>query len=69
MKYTKASLILMLLSAFSQAQAYTIHGQYANLISCDYEWSNLRMEHGYTGTYSVMGEIWTVYFGNSHCEY
>jgi len=51
------------------AYAYTIHGKYASLISCDYGWSAVRGESGYTGTYDVMGEIWTVYFGSSYCKY
>ena len=51
------------------ANAFTINGQYASLISCDYGYSAVRGESGYTGTYDVLGEIWTVYFGDSFCEY
>ena len=53
----------------TSASAYTINGKYARLISCDYGWSYVRGESGYTGTYEVMGEIWTVYFGSSYCRY
>ncbi len=53
----------------SAASAYTINGQYASLISCDFGYSSVRQESGYTGTYEVMGEIWTVYFGSSYCQY
>ena len=49
--------------------AYMIHGKYARLISCDYGWSSVRGESGYTGTYEVQGEIWTIYFGSSYCSY
>ena len=51
------------------ASAYQINGKYASLISCDYGWSAVRGESGYTGTYEVLGEIWTVYFGSSYCKY
>lgn len=51
------------------ANAYTINGKYASLISCDYGYSAVRGESGYTGTYDVLGEIWTVYFGASYCQY
>jgi hypothetical protein len=53
----------------TSASAYMINGKYASLISCDWGWSAVRGESGYTGTYKVMGEIWTVYFGSSYCKY
>lgn len=51
------------------AAAYQINGQYARLISCEFAFSPVRQESGYTGTYEVLGEIWTVYFGQNYCEY
>ena len=59
-----------LVAAFAtSANAYTINGWYAQLVSCDYGWSAVRGESGYTGTYLVNGEYWTVYFGSSYCQY
>jgi hypothetical protein len=49
--------------------AYSINGKYASLVSCDYGWSAVRGESGYTGTYEVLGEYWTVYFGTAYCKY
>ncbi len=61
--------IFLLTGGALTANAYTINGKYASLISCDYGYSAVRGESGYTGTYNVMGEIWTVYFGRSYCKY
>ncbi len=64
--------ILMLICALllsTSTFGYMINGKYASLVSCDYGWSYVRGESGYTGTYKVMGEIWTVYFGSSYCKY
>ena len=61
--------MLITLSTVSAASAYQINGKYARLISCDWGWSAVRGESGYTGTYEVYGEIWTVYFGSSYCKY
>ena len=49
------------------ANAYTLNGKYAQLINCNFEYSVVRGESGYTGTYNVQGEIWTVYFGSKYC--
>ena len=52
--------ILMLICALllsTSAFGYMINGKYASLISCDYAYSSVRGESGYTGTYKVMGEI------------
>jgi len=68
MKRFVLSIVLVGVSAVS-ASAYTINGKYARLISCDYSYSSVRGEYGYTGTYEVLGEIWTVYFGSSYCQY
>ena len=63
---TVASVIM--LGCTIAARAYQINGKYARLISCDFGWSAVRGESGYTGTYEVFGEIWTIYFGSSYCE-
>ena len=60
--------IIITLSTVSAAQAYQINGWYASLVSCDYAYSSVRGESGYTGTYLVNGEYWTVYFGSSYCS-
>ncbi|MFV1494894.1 hypothetical protein VW040_01060 [Phaeobacter sp. JH85H1] len=49
--------------------AYTINGHYASQISCEYGWSAVRGESGYTGVYEVLGEYFSVYFGSSYCPY
>ena len=67
MKKFVLSILLVGMSAVS-AFAYTINGKYARLISCEYSYSSVRGESGYTGTYEVQGEIWTVYFGSSYCK-
>lgn len=61
--------VAIIFSTISPASAYQIYGKYAALISCDYGWSAVRGENGYTGTYDVQGEYWTVYFGSSYCKY
>ena len=65
----KLLLATALVAAATSASAYTINGWYAELISCDYGWSAVRGESGYTGRYLVNNEIWTVYFGSSYCSY
>lgn len=62
-------LVLALAALAAPAAAYQINGQYARLISCEFGFSQVRQESGYTGTYEVLGEIWTVYFGQNYCEY
>lgn len=61
--------ILFITASITPADAYNINGKYASLISCDFGFSSVRGESGYTGTYDVMGEIWTVYFGSNYCQY
>lgn len=61
--------LIALGAAAIPARAYTINGVYASLISCNYGYSAVRGESGYTGTYEAMGELFTVYFGPSYCEY
>ena len=66
---TLAITLTLFFSFMVGTHAYMINGKYARLISCDYAYSAVRGESGYTGTYEVMGEIWTVYFGASYCKY
>jgi len=47
--------------------SHTINGVYASLISCDYSYSSVRGESGYTGTYKARDEIFTQYFGSRYC--
>lgn len=49
------------------AHAYQINGFYAELVACEFGYSQVRGENGYTGTYNVMGELFTVYFGGNYC--
>ena len=49
------------------AQAYTIGGAYASLVSCN--WGQYGYEYGHIGTYHVNGEMYQVFFGNNYCEY
>ncbi len=60
---------LIAFANYENAYAYTINGHYARLISCDWGYSVVRGESGYTGTYEVYNEIWTVYFGSTYCKY
>ena len=46
---------------------HTINGKYASLVSCNFAYSAVREESGYTGTYRVLGEIFTQHFGSSYC--
>jgi len=64
---TLAIALTLFFSLAVGAHSYTINGKYATLISCDYAYSSVRGESGYTGTYDVMGETWTVYFGKRYC--
>jgi hypothetical protein len=47
--------------------SHTINGVYAQLISCDYAYSSVRGESGYTGTYKAYDEVFTQYFGSRYC--
>ena len=51
---TTAILALALLASVT-AHAYIIHGKHARLVSCEYGYSAVRGESGYTGTYEVDG--------------
>ena len=65
-----AVLASVIFSSFTSVSfAYTINGQYARLVSCEYGYSAVRGESGYTGVYEVLGEMWTVYFGGNYCSY
>jgi hypothetical protein len=59
-------LVLTLLTP-SISFSHTINGVYASLISCNYAYSSVRGESGYTGTYKARGEIFTQYFGSRYC--
>ncbi len=63
----KIILVVAVLLASLQAQAYTIGGAYASLLSCTY--GQFGYQYGHLGTYNVNGQIITVFFGNSYCEY
>ena len=67
--FKKIGALAHLIVSASSANAYMINDKYASLVSCDYGYSAVRGESGYTGTYEVMGEYWTVYFGSSYCKY
>ena len=60
--------ILFVLTLSSASSAYQINGVYASLVSCDYAWSAVRGESGYTGTYKAYNELFTVYFGSTYCK-
>lgn len=63
-----ALILAIFLSAHTNiASAYSINGKYATLVPCDFAYSEARDESGYTGTYLVFGEYWTVYFGDADC--
>ena len=49
--------------------SHTINGQYAQLINCKFAYSSVRGESGYTGTYKVLNEIFSQYFGSNYCPY
>jgi hypothetical protein len=59
--------IATLLSVALSANAYTIGGAYAQLVSCDYgQYGN---EYGYLGTYEVNGRYYQVFFGSNYCAH
>jgi hypothetical protein len=62
--------VFMLVALFAisgTAQAYTIGGAYARLISCT--WGQYGYQYGNIGTYDVNGEMYQIFFGNSYCQY
>lgn len=66
MKKIIYGLLLSLIMSIS-AQAYTVGGAYASLVSCD--WGQYGYEHGYIGTYNVNGKMYQIFFGNNYCQY
>ncbi|ASV41179.1 hypothetical protein [Vibrio phage JSF5] len=68
MKKLITSLILgMTLTSFN-ASSYTIGGEYARLISCGL--GSYGYEYGYIGLYKTSrGAYYTIFFGDSYCEY
>jgi len=63
--YILALCSVLLVPGFSFA--HSINGVYASLVSCDYSYSSVRGESGYTGTYKARGEYFTQYFGGNYC--
>ena len=61
----KKLLLVIMLSAF--ANAYTIGGAYARLVSCN--WTSYGYQHGYVGTYDVNGKRYQIFFDNRYCSY
>ena len=59
---------LFILTLSSASSAYQINGVYASLVSCDYAYSSVRGESGYTGVYNARDELFTVYFGSTYCK-
>lgn len=59
--------LLVLIFLSLSAQAYTIGGAYASLVSCD--WGQYGYKYGYIGTYKVNGQMYQVFFGNNYCQY
>jgi hypothetical protein len=67
MKKIITAVLYAALLASATVSAHTINGHYASLVSCDYGYSAVRGESGYTGTYRVLGELFTQYFGSRYC--
>jgi len=65
----KKSLIIfmILVMSMASAQAYTIGGAYASLVSCNY--GQYGYEYGNIGTYNVNGKMYQIFFGSNYCEY
>ena len=66
---TIAYVVAALFALAGPADAYEINGFYARLVTCNYEFSAVRGESGYTGIYEAMGELFSIYFGPNYCEY
>ena len=47
--------------------AHTINGKFASLVTCEWAYSQLRGESGYTGIYKVGNEVVSQYFGSKYC--
>jgi len=65
MKTIFTLIVLAVLTTY--AQAYTIGGAYASLLSCD--WGQYGYKYGNIGTYKVNGQIYQVFFGSSYYKY
>jgi hypothetical protein len=66
MRNTALSFVILCLTVVT-ANAYTIGGAYATLVSC--EWGQYGYQYGNIGTYEVNGEYYRVFFGSNYCEY
>jgi len=51
----------------TSVHAYIIRGEYATLISCN--WEQYNDGYGYIGIYDVIGKRYKVFFGNNYCQY
>lgn len=60
-------MLVVLVTLTSMANAYTIGGAYASLVSCDY--GQYGYKYGNIGTYNVNGKVYQVFFGSNSCEY
>lgn len=60
-------LIALAVTLTTSAQAYTIGGAYAQLLSCD--WGQQGYEYGNIGTYKANGKIYQIFFGSNYCQY
>ena len=61
----KKIIIFILISTY--ANAYTIGGAHASLVSC--KWGKYGYKYGNIGTYKMNGKIYQIFFGNNYCEY
>ena len=63
----KIIVVIAAMTLTVSAQAYTIGGAYASLVSCDY--GQYGYKYGNIGTYNVNGKIYQIFFGSSYCKY
>ena len=64
----KLLLAIAITIASSSAFAYSIGGEYAQLVSCNY--GRYGYQYGNIGTYKTMsGSLYQVFFGAGYCSY
>ena len=64
-KFTNIVAAIVLFASLGTANAYTIGGAYARLVSCDYgQWG---YQYGNIGTYEVNGQYYQIFFGSGYC--
>lgn len=67
-KFLVAAVIAISTLISMPAKSYTIGGEYARLISCN--WGSQGYNHGYVGLYeTARGVRYEIFFGNNYCEY